>query len=361
MNNQFKYKLDPGPKKYHCPRCNQRRFVRYIDEGGQYLPEQYGRCDREVNCGYHLNPYEEKFGIEERKDWQPLPPPPPRPPDFIPDETMRLSFRHYQQNNFVQWLIQLIGIDAEAAVNRYQIGTSKHWPGATVFWQIDEAGRVHSGKILLYNPTTGKRVKDNQGAKIGWVHKALNIENFNLQQCYFGLHLLHDNKPIALCESEKTAILASVYIPGFTWLAAGGRNMLNNERFKPLKERRVILFPDGDSFEHWSAKAGELQKVYPGTRITVSDLIEKHCTPEERLAGVDLCDLLIRLQSEKVNGLIREQWQNLNPDLWYMNPERFPVLTRYNLKTLAEDLLKYEVNITPAEYQTRFNQIMNKF
>ncbi|MBK6544272.1 MAG: hypothetical protein IPG12_03180 [Saprospiraceae bacterium] len=33
-------------------------MVRYIDsETGNYLPEQFGRCDREIKCSYHLNPF----------------------------------------------------------------------------------------------------------------------------------------------------------------------------------------------------------------------------------------------------------------------------------------------------------------
>ncbi len=56
--NKHRYTLEKGSKKYHCPDCNKKTFVRYIDtETGDYLPEQYGRCDRESKCSYHLNPY----------------------------------------------------------------------------------------------------------------------------------------------------------------------------------------------------------------------------------------------------------------------------------------------------------------
>jgi hypothetical protein len=57
-NQQHRYSLEKGSKKHHCPDCNKKTFVLYIDtETGDYLPEQYGRCDRESNCSYHLNPY----------------------------------------------------------------------------------------------------------------------------------------------------------------------------------------------------------------------------------------------------------------------------------------------------------------
>lgn len=53
----YHYILDKGARKHTCPYCGKHRFVRYIDtETGQYLPAEYGRCDRESNCGYHKRP-----------------------------------------------------------------------------------------------------------------------------------------------------------------------------------------------------------------------------------------------------------------------------------------------------------------
>ena len=58
MNTEHRNTLEKGSKKHHCPDCNKKTFVLYIDtETGDYLPEQYGRCDRESKCSYHLNPY----------------------------------------------------------------------------------------------------------------------------------------------------------------------------------------------------------------------------------------------------------------------------------------------------------------
>jgi len=53
----YHYILDKGTKKHICPNCGKLRFVRYIDtDTGQYLPGEFGRCDRESNCNYHKKP-----------------------------------------------------------------------------------------------------------------------------------------------------------------------------------------------------------------------------------------------------------------------------------------------------------------
>src|SRR5680860_909135 len=57
MMDSFRYTLDIGSKKFVCPNCNKRRFVRYLDtDTGNYLEDDYGRCDRQTNCSYHKAP-----------------------------------------------------------------------------------------------------------------------------------------------------------------------------------------------------------------------------------------------------------------------------------------------------------------
>ena len=60
QNKSFRYTLERcigNRKKFICPNCGQRTFVRYIDvETGKPLGEGIGRCDREINCGYHKKP-----------------------------------------------------------------------------------------------------------------------------------------------------------------------------------------------------------------------------------------------------------------------------------------------------------------
>ena len=79
----------------------------------------------------------------------------------------------------------------DAALKRYHVGGTPD--GATLWWQIDEQGRVHTGKAMQYNPLTGHRIKE-QGFPVNWAHRMrLYGEPTDLvvSQCLFGLSLLN--------------------------------------------------------------------------------------------------------------------------------------------------------------------------
>jgi len=148
---------------------------------------------------------------------------------------------------------------------------------------------------MLFDATTGKRVKEPL-PHITWYHKVGSGPDFKYKQCIFGEHLLRDkSKPVAIVEAEKTALVASVYLPGLIWLAAGSEDGLNREKCQVLNGRNVILFPDlswdGRAVRKWSHKAKELSYI---TTFTVSDYLERIATPEDREKGKDLEDFLLR-------------------------------------------------------------------
>jgi hypothetical protein len=288
--------------RYRCPSCQQKdkTFSLYIDtETGEHIHPTVGRCNRESNCGHHYAPKQyfqdnnSSFETPQPKAYKPRPvTPQPKPVSFISAEVFKASLKGHEANHFVKFLIDLFGVEvASQLVSRYFIATSKHWNGATVFWQIDTQGKVRTGKIMLYSPTTGKRVKEPFN-HIYWVHKALKQPEFELRQCLFGEHLLIDKtNPVAIVESEKTAVIASVYLPQFIWVAVGSLTNLNAEKCSILKGRTVTLFPDLNGFEKWSSKAKELSHL---AIFTVSDLLERKATEAERKQGFDLADYLIK-------------------------------------------------------------------
>ncbi|WP_152267015.1 DUF6371 domain-containing protein [Agriterribacter humi] len=323
MSNEHKYILEPYKgmsTRHRCPVCNKDRvFSLYIDtEKGEHIAGNVGRCNRESNCGYHYTPkqyfQDNNISFDTPKTFikkkavalKPL------PVSYTPKGTLLETLKGYHNNSFTEFLYSRFGINAaNELIGKYFVGSSNHWRGATVFWQIDVLGRIRAGKIMLYNPGTGKRVKEPYN-HITWAHKALNTPEYNLSQCLFGEHLLRKDpgKPVAVVESEKTAIISSLYLPQFIWLACGSIGNLNAERCRVLAGRKVILYPDLNGFEKWSAKAKELAHI---TTVTVSTVLEKIVTNEaERKAGLDIADYLLRYKPEAFKEPKEEPLQPVN-------------------------------------------------
>ena len=228
------------------------------------------------------------------------PKPLPKPISFIAEDVFISSQKQYESNNFVQWLRKLFGDEiTNELVEKYGIGTSKHWVGATVFWLIDINLKIRTGEIIHFDAQTGKTIKEPQRRKY-WVHSALNQSDFNLQQCFFGEHLLtiqeSHNKPIAIVEAAKTAIIASVFFPQYIWLACLGKNGLNADKFNVLKGRTVVLYPDVNAFDYWDEKAREFSHI---ATVEVSSALEKIATSDERKSGLDIADYLLRNASNE--------------------------------------------------------------
>ncbi len=50
-------KYNGTESRHTCPACHTRNnFVRYVNENGEYLAADVGRCNRESKCGYHYKP-----------------------------------------------------------------------------------------------------------------------------------------------------------------------------------------------------------------------------------------------------------------------------------------------------------------
>jgi len=320
----YRYSLEKytGIKSRHtCPKCEHRQktFKLYIDNtNGEPLADHVGRCDRQERCGYHYTPHEYfKAYPEAYKGGKPV---------HIQRQTEKITFdtipahyvpdtqKYYEGNNFVVFLDKMFGQDdAYLLTDMYNIGTSKHWPGATIFWQVDIKGKVRTGKIMLYNPDDCKRVKEPFN-HITWVHKALSLkskvlspksdatldsglqtQDFHLRQCFFGEHLLphYPNKPVAIVESEKTAVIASIYAKQFVWLAAGSLEGLGIDKCQVLKNRTVFLFPDVNGYAKWCDKARELNLRMPTTTFGVDKTMQSYLTPDNVAHGGDIADIWI--------------------------------------------------------------------
>lgn len=314
--NQFILEQYKGRNtRYTCPGCGKpNEFTRYLDvEQGEYLAEHVGRCNREINCGYHYTPKQyfedRKHQNSDRRRWsgpRRQSRPEAEPASNIPFELFQRSLANYAENHLVQYLISLFGSETTLSlIEQFYIGTSKYWRGATIFWQIDISSNIRSGKIMLYDSDTGRRVKEPFD-HINWAHSVLEkqgkVQAFNLRQCMFGEHQLavqSESLPLAVVESEKTAIIASVYIPEFIWLACGSLTNLTSEKCRIMEGRKVVLFPDLNCLGKWEDRAKQLQAQL-SLSITVSDLLERKAPKNDNSQGLDLADYLVRFDVKKM-------------------------------------------------------------
>lgn len=295
----MKHHLDKSSKKFPCPKCNKKRFVRFVEtETNNYLDELYGRCDRESSCGYFekpeidikTNPFNTITTLQQKVVSNNKP---TQNTSYHTAEIVQQSLRQYHNNNLFLFLKSYFSQEQiENTFRKYQIGTSKAWLGATVFWQIDNLNKIRAGKIILFDKNTSKRVKEPY-PHITWAHSKLKYESFNLKQCLFGLHLVKDSGKIAITESEKTAVIMSLFLPEYTWMSTGSKQNFKNEILTPIKHKEIVVFPDKSEFNDWSNKATELNKF--GYSIKVSDYIEK----QNFEVGTDLADVYISLNNMK--------------------------------------------------------------
>lgn len=336
--NAYRFKLEKSSRKHICPSCGKKRFVRYVDlENGAYIPEHYGRCDREVSCAYHLNPYTDGYSktLQQNETFSQASStyqartiasrayPGSESKHTIPFEVLSKTLRGYERNTFIQYLLSRADFpfapkDVEKAVSLYYLGTvcKGYMAGAVTFPFIDRKGLVRTIQVKKFdqhNHTTGtdflhsmiaRHHAKTSTALPDWL-KAYQ-KNEKKVSCLFGEHLLsqYENSPVALVEAPKTAVYGSLYF-GFPWennsllwLAAYNLSSLNLEKCRALKGRRIVLFPDlseeGRAFDLWSKRAGEIEKKLSGTTFLMSDLLEKHAHREGRAKGYDLADYLIR-------------------------------------------------------------------
>lgn len=153
---------------------------------------------------------------------------------YIDFEVVNKTLRNKLENNLLKYLrSNYDSCKVDVVKNKYFIGTSKEL--GTVFWLINKQGKAKKAKVSFYD-LNGRRTN-----KFQVPYK--NINGF--YSCLFGEHLLKNNsKPIILVESEKTAIVASIEFPQYTWLAYGGINGLTDAKIDVLRNEKVLIVPD---------------------------------------------------------------------------------------------------------------------
>lgn len=144
-------------------------------------------------------------------------------------------------------------------------------------------------------------------------------EDWELTQCLFGEHLLplYPDKPVALVESEKTAVICSGLMPRFLWLATGGKQQINQEKFAVLGKRKLTAFPDVDGFAEWTRRLHEI----PGLNVTIADVLQKEATAQDFEDHIDIADWLLRTRERPVGADGRRHSRTFLEIQKYISPE----------------------------------------
>ncbi|MDC7250822.1 MAG: DUF6371 domain-containing protein [Sphaerochaetaceae bacterium] len=296
-----RYRLEKysGKNSRHtCPSCGHKNvFSRFIDvTTGEYVADDVGRCNREERCGFQKSPSAadgKEFYVTTKKVKK----------AYVEDEITHLINPKFVvksmgsgMDNFTSYLMKHFDHDVVRDIlRRYRVGIDNLWENSTVFWQIDQNWDVRTGKIMLYDENTGKRVKQPYN-HISWVHvpdknnKFGNTHDFSLTQCFFGEHLLNIDEitTFGVVESEKTAILCSIANPDSYWIATGGVQNINEERLLPFKDKKLVFYPDkGKAFKVWEDKIAPFKGDYD---VSMSNSVENS---KELKEGEDIGDLVI--------------------------------------------------------------------
>ena len=276
-----------------------------------------------------------KYSIEtDMTDFNYTPPPPrPAPPPLklleLPKYIMAgtLIDDALVNDNLVTWIRNVIRWDTiqrkriEEMLSCYCVGHGKK--GHTIFWQLDEQGRLRTGKMMKYKPD-GHRDKEASW-NFDFITAVLtrhwdaekremtdeppypypqlfDPSKQEMRQCLFGLHLLNRWKrkgieqTVKIVESEKTALLMAIAYgnhANHVWMACGGIENLNRDKLQPIIEQRrpIILYPDRDGIEKWRIKAEQLH--YDRLIIDTKPVTE-WWKPEDG-DKADIADVVIRM------------------------------------------------------------------
>lgn len=315
--------------RHTCPECGQKdSFTLYLDgDTHQPIHPKVGICNRAIKCGYHYPPkqfYQDNpsYPVETRhaSSNNMLPsftklPTSPQPPGEIPFSFVEKSASY--SSNFIRFLCEFMTEKQMKYMgDNYALGATKH--KEVIFWQIDTKGCVRTGKIMQYNPETGRRVKHQSGA-INWVHNKLKMsgalpEDFNLRQCFFGEHLLkiYPDATVCIVESEKSALISSAVFTDCIWLATGGLTNFTVDKCQILRGRTVILYPDLNAYDKWNKIASQIRNSIE-IDISVSSMLENIATQEAKAQGLDVADFMI--------SHLRYNNSNSSPEITEPEPE----------------------------------------
>ena len=121
----------------------------------------------------------------------------------------------------------------------------------TVLPRISRNNKVVGGSVLYFDTGSGAVLR--REALVEHLYSWYCFDYYTDDEVFFGEHLL-SNKPVAIVQEEKTALLGTLAEPSIDWLAVGEGCNLTDDMMAKLEGKRVVLFPDDMNYDYWTEK-----------------------------------------------------------------------------------------------------------
>lgn len=230
----------------------------------------------------------------------------PPEPQFLPLENIENGAKLVKNSNLFQFLAGKYPSKIDK-IRRvfwdYRVGWAQGYTingcsACSLFPMIDVNGNCHRMKVIPFPSNDHHRIKGQDKRK-----DITQRSGKNTKLTYFGSHLLrkYPNKPIAVCESEKTALVGQIFFDQFLWIATGGKGNLKPHHAAFMKGRVLNLFPDVDGLidndkgVSWIKRADELREE--GHTVLMADSLLRQCDPNGK---DDICDIILSTFNEPI-------------------------------------------------------------
>lgn len=283
---------------------------------------QFGRCDRENNCGYHRHPNEDpELAARKQEDFTPVPEP-IIVQKFVDEKTFGPIINRTKTciSPLHVFLNKTLLISNEHLL-KWGVYSDQEDLTVYVFRNFNNAivnlkwfryqGDGHRDKNFesysLRQPKSPPHPpQESDQKKLGVSESSPAPEIFKYQMCLYGEHLLprdKDNVPVCVVESEKTAAIASFFYTQFHWVACGSNNGLTDgkdgkpDKISVLKGRTVYWLCDADQASRMKVEEKDGKKsIKPSSiRHLLENIEDFHIVDlfPDRNDGYDIGDAIV--------------------------------------------------------------------
>lgn len=251
------------------------------NKDGKFAPfkgmSEYGQCH---SCGVtYFPPDENEAPITNAKQ------------KYISPDQLEHSLVFIENDTFFKHVLSITG-DKEKTLQHFKSMNVGVKDGNTVFWMIDEYGRICLPKSFKYG---------EDGKKIRIVAEQSFNQSNGYYPCLFNASQINEDKPIVLVEAEKSAVIASYFAPQYTWIAAGGANGVSADKAHALKGKDVIILFDADQAGREGSEKVEETLTKQKCRVYNYDMFP------DRIDGFDVADMFSeRSDQVLINGFIEK-------------------------------------------------------